>query len=248
MNTNPKTLRELACENALTLGRLNRDTIGKEDYAELSALYTSALDSLTHWAGKDYSHTSTKADMNNAYARVKAILELFATEEDRIIIDQASMRTLRDLATKPKRLYSKEYTAAEKTRKAQAKTVAERYADLLTLGAPEMAEDETVEKYAERVRALEIKTTVGSVDMLEMYVNASAVLTVKTKAVEDIKAKGNWTWKRPVAVPMNEFAELVENYIADCLIDGYNLKSSQTVREEQAEARKLAREEKKANA
>lgn len=248
MNTNAKTLRTLVVENALTLGRLNKETLGKDDYAEMTKLYTNALDALTQWASKDYNHTSDKRDVDNAFTHIKVILEKYATDEDRIIIDQSSMRTMRDCATKPKRLYSKEYTVAEKARKTQAKTVAERYADLLTLGAPEMVEEETATEYADRVRELKINTIVDKIDMLEMFVNASAVLTVKTKAVEDIKKKGNWTWKRPVAVTTNEFAELIENYIADCLIDNYNIKPSNVVRDEQAEQRRLAKEEKKANA
>ena len=248
MNTNANTLRTLVTENALTLGRLNKDTLGKEDYAEMTTLYTNALDALTQWASKDYNHTSTKEDVDTAFTHIKAILEKYATDEDRIIIDQSSMRTMRDCATKPKRLYSQEYTIAEKARKKQSKIAEERYTDLLTLGAPEMLEDENATEYADRVRELEIDTVVDKIDMLEMYVNACAVLTVKTKAVEDIKAKGNWTWKRPVAVTTNEFAELIENYIADCLIDNYNIKPSNVVRDEKAEQRRLAREEKKANA
>ena len=90
-----------------------------------------------------------------------------------------------------------------------------------------------------------IKTVSGTVDMLEMYINAEAILAVKTKAVNDIKAKGNWTWKRPVATDLSTFAELVENYIADCLMDGYNLKSSLAVREERNAERQAKADAKK---
>ena len=244
MTHNATTLRTLVMDNALTLGRLNADTIGKDDYKTLSDLYRTALNALTEWAGLDYAHKSDKNSANPSFDAVKAILELFATDEDKIIIDQSSMRTLRDCATKPKRLYSAEYTKAEKSRKAQAKTVAERYTDLITLGAPVRNDEETVEDYATRVRETGIDTNVGAVDMLEMFINASAFLVVKEKAVKDIKDKGNWTWRRPVATDLNTFADLVENYIADCLMDGYNIKSYNTVCKEQAEARKLAKAEK----
>lgn len=242
---NANELRNLVMDNALTLGRLSKETLG-EDYAVLSKLYTNALDALTDWAGKDYAHKAEKSDTDNAFAAVKAILALFETDSDRIVIDQASMRTMRDCATKPKRLYSAEYTKAEKARKAQAKTALERYTDLITLGAPERKEDESVEDYSARVKSANVETLVGAVDMLEMFVNANAILAVKTKAVEDIKAAGNWTWRRPVAVSLAEFADLVENYIADCLTDGYNIKPTKVIREEQAQARAERQAAKKA--
>lgn len=236
-------LRTLVCDNALTLGRLTADQLGsKKDYDTLSALYRDALDALTVWASKDYRHKSEKGDADASFTAIKAILELYATDETRIVIDQASMRTMRDCATKPKRLYSAEYKAAEKARKAQQKTVDARYTDILTLGAPKQNEDEDTEDYIARLKALDLNFVVGTVDMRELFVNATAVLAVKTKAVEDIKAAGNWTWRRPVAVSLIEFADLIENYIADCLIDGYNIKSSVAIREERkaaAEARAL---------
>ena len=238
---NAMELRTLVMENALSLGRLNAETLGKEDYKSLSALYRNALDALTEWAGLDYAHKSDKQSADPSFAAVKAILELFATDEDRIVIDQASMRTMRDCATKPKRLYSDAYTKAEKARKAQAKTAVERYNDLITLGAPERNENESVEDYAARIRAVGTETQVGAVDMLDMFVNANAVLVVKEKAVADIKAAGNWTWRRPVAVDLSTFADLIENYIADCLMDNYNIKSSKTVREERSAARAEAK-------
>lgn len=241
---NAMELRTLVQENALTLGRLDKDTLGKKDYDVLTALYRNALDALTEWAGLDYAHKSTKQSADPSFAAVKAILALFDTEEDHIVIDQSSMRTMRDCATKPKRLYSDAYTKAEKARKAQAKTAAERYTDLITLGAPERNDAESVEDYAARIREAGIATQVGCVDMLEMFINANAVLVVKEKAVQDIKDAGNWTWRRPVAVDINTFADLIENYVADCLMDGYNIKSSKTIREEKAEARKLAKSEK----
>lgn len=240
MKNNAKTLRELVMDNALTLGRLNKETLG-EDYSVLTTLYTNALDALTEWANKDYAHKSEKSDVDNSFTHCKAILALFETDTDRIVIDQVSMRTMRDCATKPKRLYSEEYKKAEKARKEQAKTVDSRYDDLLTLGCPEIGEEEALEDYVARVREMGINTKSANIDMLEMYQNAIATLAVKTKKVGDIKAGGNWTWKRPVAVSLPEFADLIENYIADCLTDGYNIKPTRVIREEQAQARELAK-------
>lgn len=243
MKNTAKTLRKLVMDNALTLGRLTKEALG-EDYAVMTTLYTNALDALTEWAGKDYAHTSDKTDVDNAFTSIKAILDLFATDEDRIIIDQTSMRTMRDCATKPKRLYSKEYKEAEKARKEQAKQADSRYEDLLTLGCPEINEEEATSDYVARVRALGINVTSNKIDMLSMYENAMATLAVKTKKVDTIKAKGNWTWRRPVAVSLAEFSDLIENYIADCLMDNYNIKSSKAVRAEQAERRAMAKAEK----
>lgn len=241
---NANELRTLVMENALSLGRLDGAALGsKKDYNALTMLYRNALDALTEWAGLDYAHKSDKHSCDPAFAAVKAILELFATDEDRIIIDHASMRTMRDCATKPKRLYSEAYAKAEKARKSQDKTVNDRYDDLMTLGCPVRGEEETVEEYVARVREANIDTVSEGIDMLEMYQNAVACLAVKTQKVKEIKDAGNWTWKRPVAVDLNTFADLIENYIADCLMDGYNIKSSKTVREERAAAREAAKAE-----
>ena len=236
MTINATALRALVLENRWTMGRLSKDTLGS-DYKELTDLYRAALDALTIWASKDYAHTSTQEDVDRCFSRVKDILNLFATEDNRITIDKLSMRTMRDCATKPKRLYSPAYTAAMKALKSAKTTVSDRLEDLKKLGAPMPEEDEALEQYKIRVHATNINTTVGAVDMLEMYASAVAVLAVKTQAVEDVKAAGNFAWKRPVAVTLTEFAELVENYIGDCLEDGYNLKSSDVVRAEKAAAR-----------
>lgn len=242
---NAMELRTLVMENALTLGRLDATALGsKKDYNTLTVLYRNALDALTEWAGLDYAHKSDKKSADPSFAAVKAILELFATDEDKIVIDQSSMRTMRDCATKPKRLYSAEYTKAEKARKEQAKTANSRYDDLMTLGCSERGEEETLEDYVARVREEGTNTMSESIDMLEMYKAAVATLAVKEKAVNDIKDKGNWTWRRPVAVDLNTFADLIEDYVADCLMDSYNIKSSKAIREEKAEARKVAKAEK----
>ena len=241
---NATELRTLVMDNALSLGRLSAETLGKADYKALSDLYRNTLDALTEWAGKDYSHTSESSDKDKAFATVKAILDLFTTDTDRIIIDHTSMRTLRDCATKPKRLYSKEYTIAEKARKTAKKTFDERYADLITLGAPEIEADENVANYIADLEKLDLDFVSEGINMLEMFKAANAILRVKTLAVEEVKKAGNWTWRRPVAVDLNTFADLVENYIADCLIDNYNLKPSAMVRAERAEARAMAKAEK----
>ena len=252
---NALELRTLVQDNALTLGRLDKETLGKKDYDALTALYRNALDALTEWARLDYAHKSDKDTANASFDAVKAILALFTVPktdengeqvEERIIIDNASMRTMRDCATKPKRLYSDAYTKAEKARKAQAKTAEERYNDLITLGAPEREEGEELADYIKAIKESGIKTVSEGIDMLSMYQNACAVLAVKTKAVEDIKEAGNWTWRRPVAVSLAEFADLVENYISDCLTDGYNIKPTKVIRDEQAQARAERQAAKKA--
>lgn len=239
-------LRTLVMDNSLTVGRLSQDELGTADYRELGALYRNALDALTEWASKDYAHTSTTAESDAAFAAVKAILNLFATDEERIIIDQTSMRTMRDLATKPKRQYSDAYKKARAAHNKAKKTLAERYADLITLGAPVRGEDEETAAYVARIREAGIKTVVGVTDMVEMYTAAESVCIIKAAAEQSVKDAGNWTWKRPEAVNMNEFADLVENYIADCLIDGYNIKTSKAIREEKAAARAAAKAEKAA--
>lgn len=259
-------LRNLVMENSLELGRLTEEQVGKDDYKVLTKLYTNALDVLTDWASKDYNHTSKKGDEKASFDAVKSILELFATDESRIIIDEASMRTIRDCATKPQRQYSEKYKKAEKSRKAQEKTALERYDDLITLGVEtqydvvEIIKDiknnakvgTELETFVDDVKASKIVTTVGTTDMLEMFTNAIATLVVKTKAVNDIKAEGKWTWMRIAPVDTNGkpkvFADLVENYIADCLIEGRNIKTSKGIRDEKkAElARKKAEKENKA--
>jgi uncharacterized protein YaaR (DUF327 family) len=77
--------------------------------------------------------------------------------------------------------------------------------------------------------------------MLALYKSAVATLTVKSEAVEAVKARGNYTWKRPQPVAVGEFADLIENYIGDCLEDGFNLKSSKTMRDEKRDAAKAAK-------
>lgn len=241
---NATELRTLVIDNALTLGRLDKETLGKQDYNVLTVLYQNALDALTEWASLDYAHKSDKHSCDPAFDAVKAILALFDTEDERIFIDHTSMRTMRDCATKPQRQFSKAFKDADKARKAQEKTANSRYDDLMTLGCPEREDDETLENYVARVRATGVNTVSEGIDMLAMYQAAVATLAVKEKAVQDVKDAGNWTWRRPVPVDLPTFADLIENYIADCLMDGYNIKSSKTIRDEKAQARELAKTEK----
>ena len=266
MKTKANELRNLVVENALELGRLTEQQVGKEDYKKLTKLYRNALDMLTEWASADYSHKTTQEHISNAFESVKAILNLYETDDDRIAIDNSAMHTMRDLSTQPKRQYSEKYKKAEKTRKAQQKTAIERYEDLAVLEVPKANDDieelikgikdkaevpTEITNYIATVRESGVATKVGTVDMLEMFENAVATLVVKTKAVNDIKADGNWTWRRPEAVNEKVFADLVENYVADCLIDGYNIKSTKTLRAEAKAKRdeaKKAKEEAKTEA
>ena len=264
MNTNAMELRELVVGNSLELGRLTEQQVGKEDYKELTKLYRNALDMLTEWASADYSHKVTQEHISNAFESVKSILALYTTDDNRIAIDNSAMHTMRDLSTQPKRQYSEKYKKAEKSRKAQEKTAIERYEDLITMGVEVPSQYDVKELikgikdkaeigteltfFSESVKTSGVVVTVGTTNMLEMFENALATLVVKTKAVDDIKAAGNWTWRRPEAVNEKVFADLVENYVADCLIDGYNIKTNKTIRDEKKFelARKKAEKENKA--
>ena len=268
MKTSAKELRTLVMDNSLELGRLTEKQLGKEDYRELTKLYRNALDAITEWAAKDYNHTSVNGDDKASFDAVKAILSLFATDESRIIIDEASMRTIRDCATKPQRMYSEKYKKAEKARSSQQKTAIERYEDLLTLGVEKSDEYDVIalikgikdsgeiadelKFFIDDVRASEVVTSVGTTDMLTMFENSLATLVVRTKAVENIKSAGKWTWRRIAPVDGNGepkvFADLVENYIADCLIDGRNIKTSKGIRDEAKARRDEAKKAKLAEA
>ena len=264
MKTNATELRTMVVENSLELGRLSEQQVGKDDYKELTKLYRNALDMLTEWASADYAHKTEQTHISNAFESVKAILALYETDDNRIAIDNSAMHTMRDLSTQPKRQYSEKYKKAEKARKAQEKTAIERYEDLITMGVEAPTECDVVELikgikdkaeinteltlFIKDVKTSKVVTTIGTTDMLEMFENALATLVVKTKAVEDIKADGNWTWRRPEAVNEKVFADLVENYVADCLIDGYNIKSTKTIRDEAKAKRDEAKKAKEAKA
>jgi hypothetical protein len=247
MTINAESLRNLVIENRWTGSRLSAtaNQVSHADYMELTKLYKAALDALTAWASKDYAHTSTSEDVDAAFAAVKDILALFDDGETRIIIDKTSMRTMRDCATKPKRLYSPEYTAAMKAQTKAKATLADRWADLAARNVPVKNEGESLEDYTARVRESGIDTKDGAVDLLDLWLAAINTLVLKMRDVNNIKERGNYTWRRPVAVSQNEFADLVENYIGDCLEEGYNIKPSAQVRAEKAAADKARREEKK---
>ena len=263
MKTNAMELRNLVVENSLELGRLTEKQLGKEDYKELTVLYRSALDAMTNLASANYNHTTTQKHLDDAFNSVKAILGLYETDDDRIVIDKDSMNSIRDMAIKPQRMYSDKYKKAEKARSNQQKTAIERYTDLLTMGVEKPTEYDVVELikgiknkcevptdialFVETVKTSGVNVSVGTTSMLEMFENALATLVVKTKAVNDVKAAGKWTWRRPAPVDGNGepkvFADLIENYIADCLVDGYNIKPTNVIRAEN----KAERDAKKAN-
>lgn len=249
MKISAKTLRRMVIENRWTVGQLSEAQLGsKDDYNALRKLYADCLEALTDWAGKDYVHTSDKSDVDNAFAKAKAILEVFATDEDRIIIDNASLRTLRDFAVKPKRMYSENYKKAMKLLKLANATVDARLEDLKTLEIEVPEEIEDYDAFIQSIKDSGIETKVGNLDMLEMLEAALKTVEVREQAVEDVKSAGNWTWKRPAPVNPNEFAELVENYIGDCLEDGFNLKSYKTTTAEDKALNKKLNEEIKAMA
>ena len=244
---NATELRAKVIANRFESNRLNADSIGADNYRVLTTMYRDALDALTLWASKDYAHTSTKEDMDACFTPVKAILSLFDTDENHVIIDQISMRSMRDCATKPKRLYSAEYTAAMKALKNARATCMERGEDLSKMGIPAITAEEPLNEYAARIRALGVNTMRENIDMLELFVNAAKTLVLKNRKIDAIRAAGHYAWKRPVAVSLNEFAELIENYVGDCLEDGYNIKPSATVRAEKA-AERAAKKAASANA
>ena len=241
MTLTATALRE-ALLNNFNGGRLSADELGnKADYNELTDLYRNALDALTEWASKDYIHATTRAETDACFAAATAILNLFKTDENRIIIDEMSMRSLRDMAVKPRKQYSPAFIKARKAENDAHKTANDRYADLRALGAPAKEEDESISDYVARVKESGINVIGGTKDvplnMLEMFENAVKMYAVKHEDTEAVKKAGRWVWKRPVAVSLNEFAELVETYISDCLENNYNLKSSATVRAERAAER-----------
>jgi len=238
MSTTATTLRELVEENRFEGQRLSREQIGKDDYNHLSKLYRNALDSLTDWARADYMHLSTKQDEDKCFNAMKAVLALFATDENRIIIDEASMRTIRDLATQPKRLYSKAYTDAKKAEKSAKKVMDDNYEILVKLGCTMPANEQPLDEWKAQALAENKYILDGTINMLDMYLNSIAIHTQRVKDVDDVKKAGQWTWRRPMPVNENVFADLVENYIGDCLADDYNIKTSKAIRDEKTEQRK----------
>jgi hypothetical protein len=124
-------------------------------------------------------------------------------------------------------------------------SLADRMADAESRGIPMPNADESMDDYVARVRESGVNTKDGAIDLLDLLVAAVGALNLKKRDLQDVIDRGHYSWRRPVAVPLNEFADLVENYIGDCLEDGYNLKSSAQVREEKKAADKANRESKK---
>jgi hypothetical protein len=116
MTINAESLRNLVIENRWEEKRLSATSgqLCPNDYKELTELYKAALDALTDWAAIDYVHAPADGKDDAAFTAVKNILALYDNGDTRIIIDRQSMRTMRDCATKPKRLYSDEYKDAKK--------------------------------------------------------------------------------------------------------------------------------------
>jgi HD superfamily phosphohydrolase len=241
--TNATTLRTLVIDNRFNDKRLTEAQVGKDSLKVLTTLYRGALDAITEWASKDYAHTSTNEDHDAAFNAVKKILSCYTTKDDKIIIDETSMRTIRDLSTKITRMYSDEYKTAKKALAKANSTLADREKDLIEKGAPKKYIGETNSEWLTRVKALELNTKVGEIDLLELYENALSICTLKEEAVKTIEEAGNYTWRGIIPQTLPVFADCVEGYIADCLIDGHNLKSSKKIREEKAEAKKAAKAE-----
>ncbi len=247
MTINAESLRNLVIENRWEEKRLSA-TAGQlcpNDYKELTDLYKAALDALTDWAAIDYSHAPADGKDDAAFTAVKNILALYDNGDTRIIIDRQSMRTMRDCATKPKRLYSDEYKDAKKALSKAKDSLADRMKDAESHNIPMPNADESMDDYVARVRESGIDTKDGAIDLLDLLVASVGTLNLKKRDIDAIVERGHYSWRRPVAVPLNEFADLIENYIGDCLEDGYNIKTSATIREEKKAADKAKRDAKK---
>lgn len=249
--TNATTLRTLVIENRFNDERLTEAQLGKESFKVLTVLYKGALDAITLWASNGANHIGTaeerKADKENALTAVKKILECYATDDNRIIIDDDALFSIRDISTTLKRMYSEPYNVANKALTKAKSTVKERAADLVDLGAPRQLIDEKPEEWIIRIEASGVDTKKGALDMLELY--KTAIELVKTKEAEKqalVDAKG-FTWFECVPQKDGRFADAVENYVADCLETGHNLKSRAQLKAER-DARKAAEKAKKANA
>lgn len=238
---NAQTLRNLVTENAFDMGRLSREQVDKDTYDILTTHYRAALDAITDWAKKNERHAATKEDVDNAFLHVKNALNLFATDESRIVIDQQSMLSLRDRATKPVIKHTQAYLDAKKAMQAAEKTWLARSKDLIDLHAPKPEVDESAADFVARVRASGVNTVVDGLDMLEMWNVAFAQMTIKTNAFNEVKARGHHSWSDVAPVSDNKFAELFEQYVAKCLECGENMKSSKDIRDERAAAAAAAR-------
>lgn len=240
INLSADSLRLAVCDNRENACRLTAEQLGitAEEYKALTALYSSALDAITEFAAIDYKHGDSKDAENSAFASMKQILSMYTTDDTRVIIDAQSLRSLRDFATRPQRCYSAEYKKANKLYKDACKTLNERITDIKTFeGIPTRYADETISKWCDRIVESGVNTKQGEVDMCEMLRAANATKAVREKAVKAIQEAGHWSWRQPVAVSVSVFADMVENYVADCILDNYNLKSSKVIRDEKASER-----------
>lgn len=241
INLSAESFRTAVCDNREEVNRVSAESLGitPVEYKALTDLYTETLDAITAWASAGYRHADdVKEYKNNAFSAMKNILALFTTDDNRVIVDDESLATLRDFATKPAIMYSAEYKKANKLYKDSQKTLDERIDDIMTFnGIPARLVGETISKWCDRIAESGVDTMQGEVDMCEMLRNANATMAVRAKAVKTIQDAGKWHWRVAVPVHVSVFADMVENYVADCILDGYNLKSSKVIRDEKAAER-----------
>ena len=243
---NSEMLRNLVIDNREVANRLTMADLGctAEEYKSLTALYQSALDALTEYAALDYKHADSKTAENVAFDAIKRILSMYKTDDSKVIIDSASLRTMRDVAIAPKRFYSAEYRKANKAMRDMSAQLNSRIDDINAFdGIPARLADESIPAWCDRIVESGVDTMRDGINMCDMLRAAHATYVSKCAIVENVKASGKWTWRQPCAVSVSVFADMVENYVADCLLDGYNLKTSSAIRDE----KKAERAERKAN-
>lgn len=246
MKTTATTLRKLVKENSLTLKRLSKEQLSDPaDFAELTNAYENCLDAMTEWAAADYKHKTTKEIEDKAYNTCKTVLGFYTTKDDRIAVDPMSIRTIRDQAIHPKRFYSSDYTAASKALRDATKILQGTINCLDELGYKEPGENDDLQKWN---ASLDGEIYLNGINVPNAYIQARANVEGCRAKVERVKEAGNWTWRRPVSQGLAVFADLLENYVADCLIDGYNIKPNSQIRFEKKLANEAKAAAKKANA
>lgn len=244
ITTNATTLREIVVANQFNDERINAEIIGTENFKELQNGYKMALESLTVWAAKDYAHISKKTDKDRAFTLVKDLLSIYTTDDSRIIIDECSLRTLRDLAISKRREYSQEYKVARKLLKKAVDTIAERCNDI-GIEVPDYAEEDfDIDEYIDSVGTHIVKGT----DITELLRAALSTYVIRTDKIKTLRETTNWTWVRPAPVSVSVFGTLVENYVADCITENYNIKSYTEDAKARKEQNKAIKEEVEANA
>lgn len=242
MNTNANTnfataLRALVCDHSMTLDIVSADDLG-DRFVPYKASMNALLGSLTVWARKDYLHITEHTDIDAAFAAVQTYLGQFTTEDNRIVIDTMAMRTMRDAAVKAKRCYSDGYKALTKALK-RAQSALDAHVDVLFESPADYMDDTgAVDVAAYKCAVAEYDEVIG--DTMRSNLAVSALYTVQRIEgdLEDLKATTKWTWKELSPVTLKEFAQIVEGYVADCILDHYNIKDVNTAKE----ARKAQKE------